>query len=77
MSTIFNYAHLSGNITNILKQAYKDKCNYVIQFYSPLGGSFGTGDIKFIGIIGTYTEFKKYIKSQKHDPSYMLYKSNL
>lgn len=75
MAEIIDYDRFGGNLNLTKKQATKDNCDYVMQFISKLGGSFGTGGIKTVGLIGTHKDVRAYMKTQKTDPTYTLCKN--
>jgi len=75
MGTVYNYKRFSGNIIKTLKQARKDNCDYVLQYYSPLI-SMAVGDTITVGIKGSYGYLKQYLKNHEHEEIFTVYATN-
>jgi len=75
MGTVYNYHRFSGNMNKVLKQARKDNCDYVLQYYSPLI-SLAVGNIVTVGIKGSYSYLKQYLKDHDHKETFLVYTAN-
>jgi len=60
---------------NILKQAEKDKVNYVVS-YQKKAISLETPDIVIVGIKGSVIDLRDYLDAHPHRDNYYVYTNN-